>query len=167
MKKSKQGKEKRRDEIGSHSIENEILIQASRLSDVLLRDINKLLSIWGMTALQYNALQVLYIYADAAAGGLPSGELGRHLYTRVTDVTRLLDRMEEKGWISRQRDPDNRRIVRAKLTDIGAQLVESAFSSLKELEEEQLSHMSDTEKTELLHLLKLAQGDNSFVGEKA
>ena len=156
MQKNKEGKEKRKAQIGTSSIENKILIQASHLSDVLLRGINELLSIWGMTALQYNALQVLYLYADEVEG-LPSGEVGRHLYTRVTDVTRLLDRMEEKGWLSRQRDPNNRRIVRARLTEIGEQLVESAFASLKELEEEQLSHMTNTDKTELLRLLKLAQ----------
>ena len=156
MQNNSEGKEKRKAQIGTHSIENEILIQASQLSDALLRDINQLLSIWGMTALQYNALQTLYVYADKEAG-LPSGEVGRHLYTRVTDVTRLLDRLEEKGWLSRQRDPNNRRIVRARLTKIGEELVESAFGSLKQLEEEQLSHMSEADKTELLRLLKLAQ----------
>ena len=159
MQNSDSGKEKSKTQLGEKSLENEILMQSSRLSDFLLSDINKLLSIWGMTALQYNALQSLYVHAKDDDGGLPSGELGRHLYTRVPDVTRLLDRMEQKGWLIRQRDTKNRRIVRAQLTEIGKQLVESAFRSLKELEEEQLSHMTQADKNELSRLLKLALKD--------
>ncbi len=131
-------------------------MSAIALGDQALAESNKLLSIWGMTALQYNALKVMYV-EDRDGEGLPSKEIGQRLYTRVPDVTRLLERMVDKGWITRQRDLVNKRVVRSKLTDIGVQLVESAFLPLKESESKQLSHLTDTEKTELTRLLNKAK----------
>ncbi len=142
--------------IGNRQLEEGIFMSAIALGDQALAESNKLLSIWGMTALQYNALKVLYV-EDSEGEGLPSKEIGQRLYTRVPDVTRLLERMLDKGWITRERDLVNKRVVRSKLTDIGIQLVESAYLPLKESESKQLSHMTDTEKTELTRLLNKAK----------
>jgi len=149
---------KRKAEIGTISLESEIFRGTVSHSDRTLAAINKLLSIWGMTALQHSALQVIYVH-DPENVGLPSGEIGKHLVTRVPDVTRLLDRMADKGWLVRERDANNRRVVRAKLSEIGIELVESAHSSLQALEKEQLAHMSQTDKLELKRLLDLASSD--------
>ena len=145
----------RKAEIATSSIEVDILNATVSHSDKTLAAINQLLSIWGMTALQHSALRVIYIH-DTDNIGLPSGEIGKHLVTRVPDVTRLLDRMADKGWLVRERDAVNRRVVRARLTEIGVELVESAHSSLQALEKEQLAHMSDGDKQELKRLLGLA-----------
>lgn len=145
----------RKAEIGLHTIEADIFRGTVSHSDKTLAATNQLLSIWGMTALQHSALRVIYIH-DTENIGLPSGEIGKHLVTRVPDVTRLLDRMADKGWLVRERDESNRRVVRARLTKIGVELVESAHSSLEALEKEQLVHMSDADKRELKRLLDLA-----------
>jgi len=145
----------RKAEIGLHTIEADIFRGTVSHSDKTLAATNQLLSIWGMTALQHSALRVIYIH-DTENIGLPSGEIGKHLVTRVPDVTRLLDRMADKGWLVRERDESNRRVVRARLTKIGVELVESAHSSLEALEKEQLVHMSDADKRELKRLLNLA-----------
>ena len=146
---------KRKPEIGVTSIEADIFKAANRHSDRTLAEINKLVNIWGMTALQYSALQVIYIH-DPEDIGLPSGEIGKHLITRVPDVTRLLDRMADKEWLVRERDATNRRVVRTRLTQMGKVLVESVHSSLVQLEKEQLDHMTETDKKELKRLLDLA-----------
>jgi len=145
----------RKAEIGLHTIEADIFRGTVSHSDKTLAATNQLLSIWGMTALQHSALRVIYIH-DTENIGLPSGEIGKHLVTRVPDVTRLLDRMADKGWLVRERDESNRRVVRARLTKIGVELVESAHSSLEALEKEQLVYMSDADKRELKRLLNLA-----------
>jgi len=149
---------KRKAEIGLSSIESEIFKCTVSYSDKTLAAINQLLSIWGMTALQHSALQVIYVH-DTENVGLPSGEIGKHLVTRVPDVTRLLDRMADKGWLVRERDATNRRVVRARLTEIGVELVESAHSSLQALEQERLAHLSESDKIELKRLLDLALTD--------
>jgi len=149
-------KQNRKANIGSPHLEEGIFMSAISLGDQALAESNKLLSIWGMTALQYNALKVLYV-EDREGKGLPSKEIGQRLYTRVPDVTRLLERMVDKGWITRERDLVNKRVVRSKLTDIGIQLVESAYLPLKESESKQLSHMTNNEKAELVRLFNKAK----------
>jgi len=143
---------KRKAQIGKISIEADIFKAANSYSDQTLAEAHELLSIWGMTPLQYNALQVIYT-EDKEDIGLPSKEIGARLYTRVPDVTRLLERMVDKGWITRERDSVNKRLVRARLTDIGMELVESAYAPLAELESKLLNHLSDAEKQTLSKLL--------------
>ncbi len=141
--------------IGNPHLEEGIFMSAIALGDQALAESNKLLSIWGMTALQYNALRVIYV-EDSKDEGLPSKEIGQRLYTRVPDVTRLLERMVDKGWITRERDKYNKRVVRSRLTKIGIELVESAYAPLMELETKQLSHITSDEKKMLARLLNKA-----------
>ena len=143
--------------IGSVKTETEIFLGAVNLSDKTLFEANQLLSIWGMTLLQYNALRVIYV-EDLQDKGLPNKEIGQRLYTRVPDVTRLLDRLADKGWITRERDPNNRRVVRSRLTSIGAELVESVYLPLQDLESKQLFSLTEEEKKELASLLIKALG---------
>ena len=131
--------------IGTLKTETEIFKSAISLSDKALAEANQVLLIWGMTVLQYNALRVLYV-KDCDDKGLPSKEIGSRLYTRVPDVTRLLDRMVDKGWITRERDATNKRVVRSRLTQIGIELVESAYMPMMDLESQQLAHLSEEEK---------------------
>ena len=128
-------------------------MKAVKFSDQMLSEMNQLFSIWGMTALQHNALRVLY--ENETEEGLASKELGKQLYTRVPDVTRLLDRLADKGWLVRERDPNNRRVVRARLTAIGEELIASITAPLKELEARQLEQFSLEDKRELIRLFEL------------
>jgi DNA-binding MarR family transcriptional regulator len=139
-------------------IETNIFMNAVKLSDKALAEANKLLSIWGMTVLQYNALRVLY-EKDTNNEGLPSKEIGQRLYTRVPDVTRLLDRLANKGWITRERDTINRRVVRSRLTSIGIELVESAYKPLQEVTSQQFALLTKEEKETLARLLNKAIGN--------
>lgn len=150
-------KRKRTALIGSLNVEADIFTGSVNLSDKMLAEANKLLSIWGMTTLQYNALRVIYV-KDGNDEGLSSKEIGQRLYTRVPDVTRLLDRLADKGWITRERDAINRRVVRSRLTLIGIELVESVYLPLQELESKQLSQLTREEKGLLVELLNKALG---------
>lgn len=143
------------DSLLENTVESEIFKAAVSFSDQTLAEVHELLSIWGMTPLQYNALRVLYT-EDKEDIGLPSKEIGSGLTTRVPDLTRLLDRMVDKGWITRERDLVNKRVVRSRLTHIGIVLVESAYAPMIELESKQLNHLSDDEKKKLAELLKKA-----------
>lgn len=143
------------DEKDRETIEAEIFINTVRLNDKTLAEANKLLSIWGMTFLQYSTMRLLHD-KDLEDKGLASKDIGKNLYTRVPDVTRLLDRLAEKNWITRERDIDNRRIVRSRLTKIGKELVTSVYLPVKELEKRQLSSLTNIEKETLAKLLSKA-----------
>ena len=136
-------------------LESFILNTISKLSDNTLAAKNDLLKLWGMTVLQHNALQVLY-ENDTQLTGLSSREIGQSLNTRVPDVTRLLDRLADKGWVVRERDTNNRRVVRTRLTKEGMDLVKSAANPMRELQKELLNHMTKQEKENFAGLLKQA-----------
>lgn len=136
-------------------MESSILVGVEKLHEQSLTATNQLLKLWSLTSLQYNTLRILYVL-DQDGQGLPSGEIGKHLSTRVPDVTRLLDRMADRGWIERERDDTNRRIVRSRLTSIGVELVESAYVPLMNRDTEQFDHMTDDEKALLAELLDKA-----------
>src|SRR5438552_9750075 len=61
-----------------------------------------------LTAQQYNALRLLRAEHPSA---LPTLVLAGKLVSHAPDITRLVDRLEERGLVVRQRMADNRRIV--------------------------------------------------------
>lgn len=68
----------------------------------------------GLTATQWMALVSLYFdHADTCVG------LARKMAHDKGAMTRLIDQMEANGWVTRQRDDGDRRVVRLSLTDAG------------------------------------------------
>ena len=68
----------------------------------------------GLTYPQYLVLVVLYKVDDQTVGGL-----GEKLFLDSSTLTPLLKRMESAGYITRQRDPEDERQVRIRLTARG------------------------------------------------
>lgn len=104
---------------------------------------------WNLSAQQYNAMRVLDLTGDEA---MPVHRLAAKLVSRAPDMTRLLDRLEERGWIARSRRPDNRRVVDVRITTEGSQLLRKLADAVKDLHERQLGHLSSDE---IQHLTKL------------
>lgn len=84
------------------------------------------------------------------AGGLPFGEIGAKMMVTVSNLTGIVDRLEDKKLVSRKRDADDRRVVHVVLTDKGAKVYKSAvplfeksvariFSTLDKSEQKELS----------------------------
>jgi DNA-binding MarR family transcriptional regulator len=87
---------------------------------------------FGLTGTQYNVLRIL---RGAGEAGLCGREVGERMITRVPDVPRLLERMEDAGLISRERDADDRRHVIARITAEGLRLVEEVTPVLATVEQ--------------------------------
>lgn len=91
-------------------------------ADLFLGESQRLFRPHGLTAPQYNVLNIL---ADESAGrGLSQRELGDILVVDRSNVTGLIDRMEKCGWVRRADDPADRRIYRVVLTAKGRKLWE-------------------------------------------
>jgi MarR family 2-MHQ and catechol resistance regulon transcriptional repressor len=84
------------------------------------------------------------------AGGLPFGEIGAKMMVTVSNLTGIVDRLEEKKLVIRKRDDDDRRVVHVILTEKGAKLYKSTiplfeksisriFASLDKFEQRELS----------------------------
>jgi len=104
------------------SLEEEAGLSIARTWALMDHAFSEALKPYDITPTQYNVLRIL---RGAGEAGLCRNEVGERLVTKVPDVTRLLDRMEESGLISRQRTGSDRRYVLTKITEKGLKLVES------------------------------------------
>lgn len=87
-------------------------------SDSLVRSSQKLFRPHGLTAAQFNVLNLI----AQSDHGLSQRELSDQLVVDRSNVTGLLDRMEKAGWVRREDDPGDRRIYRIALTAAGRKL---------------------------------------------
>lgn len=132
------------------SIEEEAHLSIIRTADTLMRSGALMLKAHGLTQTQYNVLRIL---RGAGAEGLPSGEIADRMITREPDITRLLDRMESRGWVHRRRDPGDRRVMRVWITLAGRELTDRLDRPVAELLKQNLSHLGDAKLAELSDLL--------------
>ena len=103
-----------------NSLEQEALLSVVRTSAQLMDRLELFLRPHGITATQYNVLRIL---RGSEPEGLCRNELRDRMLTRMPDVTRLLDRMEEAGLVERTRDTEDRRMVTSRITKKAAQLL--------------------------------------------
>ncbi|MCB1281021.1 MAG: MarR family transcriptional regulator [Salinibacterium sp.] len=135
---------------------DDVVVRCTRLADAIALRIAPFFKEHGLTALQYNVLRILYV-RDESGEGLPSGTIGAGLMVRVPDVTRLVDRLEAAGWVERFRLPEDRRVVRVKLTREGTALVERVHAPLVAHNREMFSRMAFRDLERLSQLLADAQ----------
>ncbi len=83
-----------------------------------------------LTRTQYGILRMLL---GAGAAGLRHAEIGERLLVGSPDVTRLTRRLGERGWLSRERDRGDRRVVVHRLTGAGREKLESLEEPLEEV----------------------------------
>jgi DNA-binding MarR family transcriptional regulator len=92
-------------------------------TNLAVNRLNKpLLDELGLTYLQYIVLVALYEQDDQTVGGL-----GDRLFLDSSTLTPLLKRLETMGHLTRQRDPEDERQVRVRLTPQGRSVRERAF----------------------------------------
>ena len=101
---------------------------------------------------------MLRVLRGAESGGLCRNEIRDRLVTRMPDVSRLLDRMEEAGLIHRVRSTEDRRQVNTTLTPKGRKLVNELDVPMAKLHEKQLGHLEAKQLKTLIDLLALARG---------
>src|SRR3984957_1802973 len=110
-----------------------------------------------LSSTQYNVLRIL----RGAPEGLPCGEIGNRMITKDPDITRLLDRLEKRGLISRSREVKDRRTVTARITPAGLKLLGSLDEPVQAAHRKQLGHMGRNRLralTELLHVSRAKVG---------
>lgn len=145
------------------SLEEEAHLSIIRTADLLTRSLAFTLKEAGLTQTQYNVLRIL---RGAGAEGLPSGEVGERMITREPDITRLLDRMEARGWVHRRRDPEDRRVMRAWITLAGRALTDLLDGPVAEMQRRCLAHLGPDQLAQLSDLLgAVREGGNRGVAE--
>ena len=136
------------------SPEQEAHLNIGRTDAVLSDALERMLKPFGISGTQYNVLRIL---RGAGPEGLCRNEVRDRLLTRMPDVTRLLDRMEDAGLIVRTRSTEDRRLVSTRLTTRGRELVDSLDAPVAAEHRRRLGHLSEQQLRTLVELLTLAR----------
>lgn len=125
-----------------------------RTTDMLSRGLVWVLKSEEVSLTQYNVLRIL----RGAPDGLPCGEIANRMITRDPDVTRLLDRLEKRGLISRCRESDDRRTVMVRISSEGLKLLARLDEPVQAVHRRQLGHLGPDRLQALSELLRLSRG---------
>ncbi|MBX3413373.1 MAG: MarR family transcriptional regulator [Pirellulales bacterium] len=137
------------------SLQQEAFLALWRTYDRLRVLEDELFARFELTAQQYNLLRLL---CGAHPDLVPTLSLVARLVSRAPDVTRMLDRLEQRGLIVRERRDEDRRTVLVGITKAGLALVQQITEPLRECHKRQLGHLSPSELKELVRLLRKARG---------
>ena len=122
----------------------EIIYSIRRLmqgSERYTKEINKK---YNVSAAQVNCLLALYEY-----GPLPHSQIAKMILVNSSTVTGIIDRLEQKGLVERQRISQDRRVITVQLTENGKTLAENApapiqqkiIDGLKKLNPQEIEHI--------------------------
>ena len=103
----------------------------------------------GLTPPQFYVLATI-----GYAGGLPFGEIGAKMMVTVSNLTGIVDRLEEKRVVSRKRDENDRRVVHVVLTEKGSKLYKSAIPLFEKSLVQMFSSLDRSQQKELSVLLR-------------
>ena len=110
-------------------LEERAYLTVLRAADLLEGKMAEWLKPHGVSPTQYNALRIL---RGAGSEGLPCTEVGARMINRDPDITRLIDRLEKRGLVTRSRGRKDRRVVRGRITPAGLQLLKGLDRPLSE-----------------------------------
>jgi DNA-binding MarR family transcriptional regulator len=136
------------------SLEQEAFLNLWRTFDRLRALEEELFGRYDLTPQQYNALRLL---ASEHPKSLRTLDLAARLISRAPDITRLLDKLEQRGLIGRDRPADNRRVVHVGITEAGRALLQELRDPLRQCHVQQLGHLSQKDLNHLIALLRAAR----------
>jgi DNA-binding MarR family transcriptional regulator len=135
------------------SPEEDAFLDLLRTTDTLSRGLIAVLKTEDLSATQYNVLRIL----RGAPEGLPCGEIASRMITRDPDITRLLDRLEKRGLISRCRETKDRRTVMTRIAPAGLKALARLDGPVEEAHRKQLGHLGRERLRALTELLRAAR----------
>src|SRR6201999_4571765 len=138
------------------SLEEEVLLNLARTAERMSTHIAAVLKRADLTPTQYNALRIL---RGAGEEGLTCGEIGERMVTRESDITRLLDRLERRGLITRERPETNRRVVLTRITCEGLSLLAELDVPVQEANRAMAGHLGRARLRTLNELLERLRGN--------
>ncbi len=104
-----------------------------------------------LTLQQYNVLRIL---RGAGETGLATLEIAERMLERTPGITRLLDRLEDKKLITRERSTTDRRQVVVRIARAGRDVIGKLDAPFDRLDDEVLSELSQAELRTLVRLLE-------------
>jgi MarR family transcriptional regulator, organic hydroperoxide resistance regulator len=133
------------------ALEGRVFVSLLKAADTLNQHSEQLFRSHGLTGAQYNVLRIL---RGAEPEGLACREIGDRMISHDPDITRLLDRMEKRGMITRERQTHDRRVVKTRITARGMEILKSLDQPVRELHRKQMRHVSPAKLATLEEILE-------------
>ena len=125
-----------------------------RTADLVKRSFAAVVESLDITVQQYNVLRIL---RDAGERGLPTLEIAERMIEQTPGITRLVDRLERKKLVLRERSATDRRQVYCRITREGLALLVQLDAPIEDAEKEALRDLSDPQLARLMSLLERAR----------
>lgn len=136
------------------SLAEEVYLALLRTADQLQWKGAELMKQFGVSPTQFNALRIL---RGAGGKGLACNEIGERMINRDSDITRLLDRLERRGLTERCRETKDRRVITARITAAGLELLKQMDKPVEEFHRRLLGELGEARLRSLLRLLEEAR----------
>ena len=132
-------------------LEQDAFMSIQRNADWLMRELEEILKDHNLSPAQYNVLRIL---RTAGPNGMACHEIGERMITRDPDMTRLLDKLEDRDLLSRSRERQDRRVIRTRISAVGLKLLKELDDPVRNLHRKQLGHLSEKRLRLLVRLLE-------------
>lgn len=136
------------------SPEEEVYINLLRTAEALTWGVSETLKVADLTPAQYNVLRIL---RGAIPEGATCGQISERMVTKDSDITRLLERLDARGLITRARDGQDRRFITVRITQEGLSLLAGLDEPIAQCHKRQIGHMDKEQLASLGKLLEVAR----------
>lgn len=131
----------------------DLFVALSRASKVLMEENSKKIDSYGVNATEFAVLELLF-----HKGEQPIQKIGQKILLQSGSMTYVINQLEKKGLLERQRCPVDKRVFYAKNTEKGNELISNVFPEHKQMITELMSVLSEEELVEMtLQLKKLGK----------
>ena len=121
---------------------------------VLAESVSKILKKHNLNEQHFNILRIL---KGRHPGSACPGEIKSILLNKRGDLTRLLDKLDKMGYVHREANPENRRMINVTITVSGIQKVDG-LSELIDSAEHKKNNLTEAEAKTLNTLLDKLRG---------
>jgi len=133
------------------SLEEELSLNLLRTADRMTGYFEAAMKAGGLTPTQYNVLRIL---RGVSPQGVACQEIARMMITRDADLTRLLDRLETRNLLRRERQTDDRRVIHILITPAGLELLKDLDPRVEKMNKTLLGYFGPERLSTLIELLE-------------
>lgn len=137
--------------------QEEAAMSILRTADVLRRRFAEVFEPWGLTGQQFNVLRIL---RGARPDPLPTMEIAERMIEKTPGITRLIDRLEAKGLVARERHSEDRRCVFCSITPEGLELLAELDEPVAAADDRAMRTLGAEDAERLIEILDSIRADN-------
>ncbi len=145
------------------SVGQEAVVALFRTADLVRRYFGDVVEREGVTLQQYNVLRIL---RGAGTAGLPTLEVAERMVERAPGITRMIDRLESRGWVERRRTSPDRRQVHCAITLAGLALLRRLDEPVHAADDHAMRGLSTRDQGRLIALLDAVRAAHAGPGSK-